>query len=1015
MARTIPAATQTKLEQDLGTEVLIVLEVFWASTDGTATGPSTFYADREIEDGTVKGSILEMGAFDEAVQVSGGGQSASFSVTLDDTDGALKAVFDSNDIHKAPVKVWLYVSGTTFSTDKVAIFQGQINSPVEWSEGLRTLSFSVVNRIEDVEVGFSAEEGEFPQLPEELIGRPWPLCFGTTINVPALKAVPAINGKLASGVGISDFTLPGRIALAEAITCPQQPIGFKCTSEVGAGGYSAICNTAFETDQSCLQARCVEVERLELMLAEQRQYEYTTVTVFGGEQFPQGRAITLNINGGLFSGYFNGSLANPSNVFSITNRVHPDFDPATGTVVKDTFQQAIESACPGEKYSSADSDYTETYYGPVWTGVKSSRLSWEAYREAAQANFFWAGGGSTVTLETSKEIIYIANIIPSTILRVAAWRTLNGNRFLLTVPSKYFTIRQTDYSGDTGDGYPGVMEVVFQRPLSSEDLDSGGGWTDDIFITQVSSVGPNTVDILEWFIDTYTSYGTDAASFADAKTKLENYPMNFALLDRPNLLRILQELAQKARCALWQKLDTFYIKYLSEEPTSVATLTEDDVIADDEGTGSLSLALTSTEDLVTKLTCKWRKDYALDDDYTLILRHNVIKYGTHAREEDYFPYGHLDLVRKSATFWLIRWSNTWKRVIVSVPLEFLKLEPFDCVTLNLPDVSPTTFKAIVEKATLDTDGKQINLEIWTPIRAGETTPYDFAWPANIAEHSLFPTDDARNKRQAGSGTDPNFSTMSPPGHPLTPSRIGVFSGFSLACNGSPVESLGSGDCKQDNGDREPSDTGDTKPSVDASADTTAGISEGTKPVTNGSGSGFGGSQWVTNQYADKAAADAGQGLQNSSGNDVNNNKNSDGHGTGDHPVTRPMDDELLDDLPDPDDLDPDEVGCVVKVRIIGFPVEPCGVVASPACCPSGPAREEWYAFDSIDAANEFCAAMSEISNCGSRPCTFCKAGCVIMESTGDCSGEGGGQGLIGFRRDETNGPTGSFISGDINP
>ncbi|MHC4324352.1 MAG: hypothetical protein ACYSUX_08775 [Planctomycetota bacterium] len=989
MARTITALAQTALDTQLGTEVIVVLEIFWASTDGTATGPSSFYADRAIDGGKVKGSILSMANFDEAVQVTGGGQAASFNVVLDDTDGSLKAIFDANDIHKAPVKVWLFPSdgNTTFAADKIPVFLGQINSPVEWSEGQRTLSLSVVNRIEDVEVGFSAEEGEFPALPEELIGRPWPLCFGTTINVPALKAVPAISGKLAGGVGISDFTLAGRILLAEDITCPQTPIGFKCTTQGGAGQYSATCNIAFETDQGCLQARCVEIERLKLMKSEQESYEYPTITIFGGEQFPQGRTIELNINGGIFQGSFGGTLTSPSNVFTITKRTHPDYDSSTGTVAKKSFQTAIESACPGSDYEAEDSDFTDTAFGPVFTGLRSSRVSWEAYREADQASFFWAGGGSTVTLETSKDIIYIANIVPSTILRVAAWRTLNGNRFLLTVPDKYFTTRQVNYVGYQ------VMEIVFQRPLSNEDLDSGGGWTDDVYVTQVSSVGPNTVDIIEWFIDTYTSYSKDTSSFTSVQTALENYPMHFALLSRPNLLNILQDLAQKARCALWQKLDTFYIKYLADEPTSIDTIEEADVLADEAGVGSMIVTLTPTEDLVTKLTCKWRRDYSLRDDWTLILRHKTKRYGTHAREENYFPYGHLDLVRKSATFWLIRWANTWKRVRLSVPLSFLKLEPFDTVTLDLPDISGSTFKAIVEKATLDTTNNQIDLELWTPIRAGETTPYNFAWPADISEHAIFPTDEARDANEAGSGTEPNFSTISPPGHPLRSPNPGVFSGFALGCNGDGVISLEPGKCRQDHGDGKPSDIGDTKPTVDASSDTSGGVSDGTEPVTNGAGYGYSSWTYQNGRWNEKLEGDAGRGREYASMNDSNNT--GDGHGTGDQTTTQDVDDDFLDDLPDPDDVD----GCVVQVEARGFDTRLGGVVASPTCLPAGGERIEIYAFDNTAAALEFCENFTDASTCGTPPCSYCKLSCGIISISGECDAGEGSDGLVGFRPD----------------
>lgn len=979
MARTIPAAVQTRLENDLGEEPIIVLEIFWSGD----TGSSEFYAERSIDTAPeVNPKIISVPPFDEAVQVSGGGQSSEFAVELDDTDGVIKAIFDTQDVHKITVQAWFYLLGTDFATEKVKIFRGQINSPVVWSEGFRTFSFNVVNRIEDVEVGFSAEEGEFPHLPEDLIGRPWPLCFGSTINVPALRAVPAVSGLLAGdGVGIKDFTLDRRLALAEDITCPQTPIGFKCrTISSGAGQYSAECNIAYETDQSCLQARCVEIERLKLQLEEQSFYEFSSILIFGGKEFPQGRRITLNINGGLFHGFFDGTPQNPSETFRIVWRRHPE-DDGTGNVITEPEEDEILSKCPSSQ-DAQDSDFTETAYGPVFTGLRSSRISWENYREEPSADFFWAQGGSTVVMQNRQEILYIANIIPSTIKRVAAFRTLNGNRFLLTVPPALFTIRQSDYTGYD------VMEVVFDRPLSSSQLKQGGGWSDDIYISQISTVGPNTVDIMEWFIDTYTSYAKDTASFADVKTKIDNYPMHFPLLRRPNILTILQELAQMARCALWLKDDTFFIKYLSEEPTAVAAIGEGDILTDDSGSGTLQIELTSTEDLVTKLTAKWQKDYSLDDQNTLILRHNVNKYGTHAEEDDYFAYAHLQLVRKSATFWLIRRANTWKRIKFSTSLEFLELEAFDSVTFTLPDVGTGAFKGVIERAVLDSENKQINFEAWTPIRAGEMTPYDFAWPAQIAEHAIYPTVEARNRNQAGSGNEPNFSVVAPPGSPLETNTDGIYSGISLGCNGAAVTSLKPGECRQDFGDREPSDIGDQKPGVDIPDGKAKNVSGGTNPVGNGSGKDF----WSLWQWYDdwnkKTEGDAGRGRETAYRGGTDQNEEG---------TTQDVDRDFLDDLPDPDDLD---IPCQVNVVVSGFHTSESGT--RPICLP-GAIREETYAFNSSAEAAAFCEGLEANSRCGSEPpCLQC-VNCGISTVKGEpgCEPEEGDvPGLVGFRGDQ---------------
>src|SRR5207253_3052675 len=116
-------------------------------------------------------------------------------------------------------------------------------------------------------------------------------------------------------------------------------------------------------------------------------------------------------------------------------------------------------------------------------------------------------------------------------------------------------------------------EIVFSRPLSWR----GSGWSDDVYVTQTSSVGPNTVDILTYLIQKYTSHAIDSTSFNHVRTLLDNYPMHFPLLERKNILQVLQEIAYQARCALWLADDVFFIKYLPEEPTIDATIAESDV------------------------------------------------------------------------------------------------------------------------------------------------------------------------------------------------------------------------------------------------------------------------------------------------------------------------------------------------------------------------------------------------------------------------------------------------------
>lgn len=818
MARTISAASLTKLATNLGTEPINIIEIQWVPG-----GPRDAYADRDITGG-IKGRILDIGGLDDVVQVTGGGQSQRLSITLDDTDGSLKEILDTQDIHKRSCWVYQWFEGLD-TTEKFLLFKGEINSPVEWNESDRTIRFDVISKIEDVEIGFSIEEGDFAAPPEDLIGKPWPLVFGTCINVPALQIKSIRQGILATGVGIKDFTLEHRLRLANKLVCPSNFIGYRALAEgvAGGGGTGAGLSLIadYEEDPNCIKSRCEAIESLELQLSEQSTYEYNQIRVFGGSRFPQGIPLTIDINGGKFNGSFSGEI------FTITSRLHPDIDTSTGLPKVSDAQNTIRSICGdvwSDQNNGTDPDEELTQGEDQVLNAEQSQKTWKEYNDYPTSFFFWANAGSKVTLDSDQEVIYVANILPSTILRVAAYRTLEGGRQLLTIPASYYQIRQTDYSSYQ------VMELAFDRPLSSRNE----GWEDDIYVSMTSTVGPNTVDILEWIIETYTDYGIDTASFNSVRTKIDNYPMNFPLLERKNIINVLEEIAFQARCAIYMKDDTFFLKYLSEEPES-----EDETIGDaDIMAKTLTVFHTPTEDLVTKYIAEWKKDYAVDKPNTLILRHNVSKYGTHEHTYNFYCFNILDLVRKSATFWLIRKANTWRKARFTTPVSKLKLEAFDTVALNVAEIGSDTIKGIVEVANYNSTDHTIEFEVWTPIKSGTTTAYSFAWPAQVSETLLFPTIDERDQGFAGSGDGPNFSTIAPNGHILSRRRDGLFEGFTLACNGEASDSFIEDDCRGDFGDRKPSDIGDEKPDVDADEDQNGDINDGTSPIDNGRSAGL---------------------------------------------------------------------------------------------------------------------------------------------------------------------------------
>jgi hypothetical protein len=763
--RTISAASLAKLATRLATEPINIIEIQWVS--GGSYAP---YADRTITG--IAGKIQSIGELDDVINVSGSGQSQSLDVVLDDTDGSIKAILDTHDIHKRPCRVYQWFDGLAL-TEKFLVFQGLISSPITWNEGDRTVSFTIVSKLEDREIGFSAEEGAFDTIPEKLVGTPWPMIFGTALDVPAVSFADPLTGITTSAVSIHDFTIEMQLDVLAVQRLYSLIISniFRDLAEYAEENGDTNAATDYYQREAEAGQRTGELmlESIELQaeLDDQLAQELPTVIVVGGEKFPQDTELTLNIDGGLFTGYFETSENEEDEEitsFHIVSRQHPDYGMTNTPHIDLVIAIRYPTEGPRELYG-----YREEVTGD-------------------SASFFTAGAGTQVRLAEDEPVDHVVSMVPGTVLNVKAKRAFEGIKQLMTVPADYYTIRTETY---------GSIEAVMLRldkPLSSYEDE---GWDDDLYVTFESEIGPNVVDILEYLIGLYLpEMATDNTSFAHVKAHLTDYPANFAIMDRRNIVEVLEEIAHQSRCAIWLNGDTFFLRYLPEEPTPTLTISQTDIVPK-----SMEVFHTDTEDLVTKLVAEWRESYAADEPNKVILKHNVNKYGTQEETEEYYIYNSQDLVIKSATFWLIRMANTWKKMRFKTFLHKLQLETLDPVTLDFTEtyVSTAACTGIIEQANYDSESHEIQFEIWTPIKAGTMVPYNFAWPADVSQSLLFPTvqeEAAGNAGGDGVGSDADGDLAS----------------------GTITEILPGYRSHQDYGDPHPSDAGDTAPPLPKLAD-----------------------------------------------------------------------------------------------------------------------------------------------------------------------------------------------------
>jgi hypothetical protein len=436
--------------------------------------------------------------------------------------------------------------------------------------------------------------------------------------------------------------------------------------------------------------------------------------------------------------------------------------------------------------------------------VDGAGESWRYYQLFEEADFIGLDAGTEVFLLEEAEILHIANLFGGTITGVAAYRTFGDKTILVNLPTDYYTVRSTDYGA-----YDSVTEISLTKPLRTYKDEN---WEEDIYIKATSNVGPNPADCIKFLVDTYLATSgitMDTDSYNDVKPKLANYPIGTMITARPSVFSLIDDIAYRSRCAAVIRDGKLVLIYLSEEPTPIRTLTMADIVP-----GSVRITHGDTEDLKTRHDVKWSQlgtalDKANDHERRLLLKWNVPRYGTSEVDYDYYTHNTFSTVLKSATFWMIREATTWKHVHFETPLTQIDLDTFDSIAINIPHF-PANTTVIVEQANYDAKSSTIKFKCWTPVRAGETDAYIWAWPAQQNSSEKFPLQGIDDGRE---GDALGFEVSPPLGHVLS-------GGFAIEDPGEVwaqyigINRPAGTNAVQTNGDRSPSDLDDIFPTLD---------------------------------------------------------------------------------------------------------------------------------------------------------------------------------------------------------
>ena len=665
--RTINANALTYVNEQYGSEPANIVEFEFGT-----------YCDKDTEH--VAGKILELSMLDAIINVSSSSDSQEITVILDDTDNTIKEYMNTHDVHLTEATVYQWFDGLDFD-DRFILFQGQVNTPILWNEGKRTVTLTIISKLEDVEIGFSPEEGQFTKLGNDYAGKPWPMCFGTVTAAKALRLNDRYRGMTSDGFGIPDEHLYIRGQILQWFSTH---IGFTFTPDE--------YNQPLQAALKCFAT-----------YNEQKETIRHGVTVFNGDKFPRGE-ITLDFGKVRYSGHFE------DNYF--------------------VFHGLLTDPCDGkEPIEVQDFGLALTGLGGGWGGGGSLTTASGNIR-GENCGYIYVSPGTTVRLYSSEPIYYAVSCVPGTILKVSSHVEKHGDKYLQDVPSNMWT----QENWNLGNGLTGVILKISDALSKKIAEDNEASWSDDVYVTFQSTIGPNTADILYYLTNTYAQKGI--VNYSTVRTKIVNYPSDFAIYDRPNIIDALQNIAWQARCSIYYKNGSFYLNYLPETHTPVDTITVNDIIED-----TLIIEYTDTEDIITKMDCLWKESAIQEEDNKIILRNNISKYGTKDKEYDFYIYNYVDAVLKSGTYWMVKYSNTWKRVKFETPITKLALETLDYITLDLDALADSPILCSIEEVTYNSENNSLVFTCFAPVKAGQMEQYIYAYPANLSVSLTYPSED----------------------------------------------------------------------------------------------------------------------------------------------------------------------------------------------------------------------------------------------------------------------------------
>jgi len=724
MTRQATAFTQGKMDTDLGTEPLTVLKISWKTGD-------VYYSGKDVSALGAEGRIMSFSGVTSSIKANNVGVVSSSTFTLSDYDGALKSLYDDDIMEFLPAEVYYGYEGGGLA-DLMLLYKGRVGTPISWSEGTRTLTFSVVSNYKDSLVGAEIKAKDYDRVvfDTDSESEMKPMSFGTPVAVKAVRVhtVP-------TGVIQNRYPLPSPAVqpLPPLPPVPTPPITFTVLEVSNAGFQFQVTGGELFPQLTPIKIRIGELEGIGDWIAEVSG-KFSGISALHGNLFTVD-GISLTTNPAISQLMTDGKIATEpltDIIINLDSRVY---------LRQYTDELTLQEIDVREIYVINDLDHIEA----GGYEVREVLAGWDNPNQIAlKSNFkaipteWWsigeAGAFSITTGPVSgRDSVDVgpAGYPASQGLYLAMDQPLIGRPVWdeKTVASVRqsgkdgvpFTVepRTTYFTGDIfttikvqAKGQTDKQVNEFPNLLMPEDTGSG----------PLISIGTtNPIEIIEHLIINNSNQTPDPVTFTALKPKLDKYEMNFTLSNQRDVLNVIEDIAFQCRVGLNYDGQNVKAVYLSEESPEVMDIDEKEInsktmVLESVPVTSLITKYTGSSDSINstdsrvgrrrdrinekkkiKSTVGFRPLKFTPRGTSVVHIENDNLFGITESDRDFYCYGFARFyevstafnstkhfvtnssIQKSVDFWGHRFANPWRIINIINFQNTMKLEIFDIV------------------------------------------------------------------------------------------------------------------------------------------------------------------------------------------------------------------------------------------------------------------------------------------------------------------------------------------------